>query len=123
MANSKNLITGKNSNEAAPKADAPAPVQAQPESEADETAKLKAELEAVKKELANANAKKTRAPGELTIKASAKGCVCVYGLMRFPVSLYKSQWKRLAKEMGRVDAFIKENDAILPDKKAAVAKK
>jgi len=116
---SKDLISGKNVNKAdtkdAPKAVADAPEQ----SEADA---LRAELAEVKKDLANAQAKKDRAPGELTIKASAKGCVCVYGLMRFPVSLYKSQWQRLAKEMGRVDAFIKENDAILPDKKAAPVK-
>jgi hypothetical protein len=87
-----------------------------PESNAD----LRAQLEALKVELANAQAKKNRAEGELTLKVSQKGCVSVYGMGRFPQSLYKSQWKRLAKEMPRIMEFIEANDAILPEKKAAV---
>ena len=96
----KNLITG-----AASKTDAaPAPeAQADEQSEADA---LRAELEAMKREVANLQAKKNRAQGELTIKASEKGCVCVYGLMRFPVSLYKSQWKRLFENKERVEEFM-----------------
>jgi len=112
----KNPINGKPTKKAATK-DAPeAQAQTDEQSEADA---LRAELEAMKREVANLQAKKTRAQGELTIKASQKGCVCVYGLMRFPVSLYKSQWKRLFENKERVEAFIEENADILPDKKAA----
>ena len=111
MANSKNLITGKKNTK---------PVEpVKPESEED----LRAQLEAMKVELANAQAKGKRETGELTLKVSQKGCVSVYGMGRFPQSLYKSQWTRLAKEMPRILEFIKENDSILPDKKAAAPKK
>jgi hypothetical protein len=126
MTTSKNLISGKTVNKADSKADAP---KAAPEAvavatpEADETAQLKAELAEVKKELANANAKKNRAEGALTLKVSQKGCVSVYGMGRFPQSLYKSQWKRLAKEMDNIMEFIKVNEDILPEKKGAPTKK
>ncbi len=122
MANSKNLITGKNSSKDNSKAAKPAPEAQDSAPDQSDNDALRAELAEVKKELANAQAKKTRAEGELTLKVSQKGCVSVYGMGRFPQSLYKSQWARLAKEMPRIMAFIKENDSILPEKKAAPVK-
>jgi len=115
----KNPITGKATKKTAAQ-DAPEAQDAAPEQS--EAEALRAELEAVKRELANAQAKKSRPDGALTVKASEKGCVCVYGLMRFPVSLYKSQWKRLFANKKNIEAFIKDNDEILPDKKAKAAK-
>ena len=49
-----------------------------------------------------------------TLKVSAKGGVSVYGLSRFPVTLYKSQWKRLMAMKDAILAFIDEHDAELP---------
>lgn len=118
----KNLITGKDTKDS-PKTDSAPEAEAQSAApEQSEADALRAELAQVKKELANAEAKKNRAEGELTMKVSVKGCVSVYGMGRFPQSLYKSQWKRLEKEMPRIMEFIKANDAILPEKKAAVKK-
>jgi hypothetical protein len=94
----------------------------EPIPEPDEAAQLRAQLEEMKRELAAAQAKAKRSPGDLTLKVSQKGCVSVYGMGRFPVSFYKSQWKRLAKEMPKILEFIKDNDTILPEKKAPKAK-
>jgi len=65
-------------------------------------AKLKAENEALK---AKAMARQT-----ITFKVSAeKGCLSVYGLGRFPVTLYGGQWLRLAKAIPQLLEFIEEN--------------
>ena len=53
-----------------------------------------AELEKVKAELA---AMKKAAGRTLSVKVTEKGAVSVYGLQRFPVTLYANQWKRLLK--------------------------
>ena len=50
------------------------------------------------------------------LKISAKGALSVYGLQRFPVTLYKSQWKQLIQMMPSIEAFIAENDAALVEK-------
>ncbi len=52
----------------------------------------------------------------LGIKISDKGCVSVYGLGRWPVSLYKDQWRRLIPYIPHVERFLNENDAKLPSK-------
>ena len=49
---------------------------------------LKAELERLKQE--NEKLKKKSAPKELTLKVSQKGAVSLYGMGRFPVTLYLS---------------------------------
>ena len=43
---------------------------------------------------------------KLTCKVGAKGGVSVYGIGRFPVSLYKGQWEYLINNIGTVSAFI-----------------
>jgi cytosine/adenosine deaminase-related metal-dependent hydrolase len=53
---------------------------------------LKAELEKLRKE--NAQLKKEKEYG-LNLKVSAKGAVSLYGLGRFPVTLYKEQWEKV----------------------------
>ena len=74
---------------------------------------LKAELERLKAE--NERLKGQRARG-ITLKVSEKGGVSVYGLGRFPVTLYKEQWIRVLDVADDIRTFIKENDARLKAK-------
>ena len=86
---------------------------------ADDLEALKAELERVKAE--NEALKKQRAPRAISFKVSAKGAVSVYGLGRFPVTLYKEQWLRLLDMADDIRGFIKENEATLKRKEAPAA--
>ena len=74
---------------------------------------LKAELERLRQE--NAALKKGAASG-LRLKVSEKGAVSVYGLGRFPVTLYKEQWLRLLDTVDDIRTFIAANDAHLKTK-------
>ncbi len=56
------------------------------------------------------------ARGGLTLKVSDKGALSVYGLGRFPVTLYKEQWTRLLEAAAELRDFIAENDAQLKTK-------
>jgi len=49
----------------------------------------------------------------LTLKVSDKRGVSVYGLQKFPVTLYKSQWLKLLAAEADIRAFISRNDARL----------
>jgi hypothetical protein len=71
---------------------------------------LAAELEKLKAE--NASLKRARNAG-ITFKVSEKGAVSVYGLGRFPVTLYKEQWERLLASSDQLKAFIADNIAKL----------
>jgi len=72
---------------------------------------LKAELDKLKAE--NAALKTSKRSGELSFKVSQKGAVSVYGMGRFPVTLYKEQWLRLLEKTEDIREFIKENDSQL----------
>jgi hypothetical protein len=74
---------------------------------------LKDEVERLRAE--NERLKSQRASG-LSFKVSEKGAVSVYGLGRFPVTLYKEQWMRVLAAVDDLRAFIKENDARLKAK-------
>jgi hypothetical protein len=74
---------------------------------------LKAELERLKAE--NEQLKNQRGRS-VSLKVSEKGGVSVYGLGRFPVTLYKEQWAKLLGMADEIRAFIKENDAKLKTK-------
>jgi len=74
---------------------------------------LKAELEKLRAE--NSALKKTSARG-LSMKVSEKGALSIYGLGRFPVTLYKEQWVKLLDLADDIRAFIKANDAQLKAK-------
>ncbi len=52
----------------------------------------------------------------LSLKVSEKGALSVYGLGRFPVTLYKEQWLRLLGLSEDIRTFIRENDAALKSK-------
>ncbi len=60
-------------------------------------------------------AKRGQAP-TLTCKVSAKGAVSVYGLGRFPVTLYAQQWERLIPYTPEIVGFIEANAASLSRK-------
>jgi hypothetical protein len=74
---------------------------------------LQAELDRLKAENAALKARATRG---VSIKVSEKGGVSVYGLGRFPVTLYKEQWTKLLDMADELRAFIKEHDAELKAK-------
>ena len=52
----------------------------------------------------------------MSIKVSEKGGVSVYGLGRFPVTLYKEQWTKLLDMAADLRAFLAEHDAELKTK-------
>ena len=76
---------------------------------------LKAEIERLKQENAALKTKKP-AGGTLTMKVSEKGALSVYGMGRFPVTLYKEQWLKLLGISQEIKKFIEENDARLKTK-------
>jgi hypothetical protein len=51
--------------------------------------------------------------GGLSLKVSEKGGVSLYGLGRFPVTLYKEQWLRILASAPEIEAFIRDNDSKL----------
>ena len=55
-------------------------------------------------------------PRKLTLKVSEKGAVSVYGMGKFPVSLYQTQWTRLLDAGDEIRAFIEANQATLKTK-------
>jgi len=59
---------------------------------------------------------KGRRSGNLSLKISEKGGLSVYGLGRFPVTLYKEQWVKLLGFAGEIESFIKENESQLKTK-------
>jgi len=74
---------------------------------------LKAELERLRNE--NAALKKGASTG-VRMKISEKGAVSIYGMGRFPVTLYKEQWLKLLDMAAEIRAFIAANDAQLKTK-------
>jgi len=74
---------------------------------------LKAELARLKEENELLKARSVRGT---SLKVSEKGALSVYGLGRFPVTLYKEQWQKLLEMTDEIRAFLKENDARLKSK-------
>jgi hypothetical protein len=77
---------------------------------------MKEELERLRAE--NERLKKRSSRG-VTMKVSEKGGLSVYGLGRFPVTLYKEQWLRLLDMADDIRTFMRENEATLKSKDAA----
>jgi hypothetical protein len=73
------------------------------------------ELERLRAENARLKSAQTRG---VTLKVSEKGGLSVYGLGRFPVTLYKEQWAKLLDMADDIRAFIRDNDATLKAKDA-----
>ena len=76
-------------------------------------AEMKAELERLQAENAEL---KSKASAGLSLKVSEKGAVSLYGMGRFPVTLYKEQWLRILAIAPEIEAFIRENDSKLKTK-------
>jgi hypothetical protein len=74
---------------------------------------LKAEIERLK---AENEALKKPVRGQMSMKVSEKGGLSVYGLGRFPVTLYREQWEKLLAMSDQIRNFIKENDSTLKKK-------
>ncbi len=70
---------------------------------------MKAELERLRAEN-EALKNKKNARGTLSMKVSEKGALSVYGMGRFPVTLYKEQWLKLLGIAEDIKKFIEEND-------------
>jgi hypothetical protein len=74
---------------------------------------LKSELERLRSE--NAVLRKGASTG-VRMKVSEKGAVSIYGMGRFPVTLYKEQWLKLLDMSDDIRAFIAANEAQLKAK-------
>jgi len=74
---------------------------------------LKAELERLRNENA---ALKKGSSSSLRMKVSEKGALSIYGMGRFPVTLYKEQWLKLLGMADEIRAFIAANEAQLKAK-------
>ncbi len=74
---------------------------------------LRAEVARLKEE--NDRLKDRQGRG-MSLKVSEKGALSVYGLGRFPVTLYKEQWQKLLAMTDEIRAFLKENDDRLKSK-------
>ncbi len=74
-----------------------------------EIERLRAENEALKRP----------SRGQMSLRVSEKGALSVYGLGRFPVTLYREQWEKLLGMAEEIRRFIQENDSQLKKKDAA----
>ncbi|MGB6915445.1 MAG: hypothetical protein WBE42_22245 [Pseudolabrys sp.] len=73
---------------------------------------LKAEIE----RLRNENAALKKGAAGIRMKVSEKGAVSIYGMGKFPVTLYKEQWLKLLDMSDDIRAFIAANEAQLKTK-------
>lgn len=75
---------------------------------------LREEIERLRAE--NEALKKSSSGRSVHLKVSQKGAVSLYGLGRFPVTLYKEQWERVLEMADEIRAFLIEHDAELKKK-------
>lgn len=76
---------------------------------------VQSELERLRAENEQLKKSQTAAKG-LSMKVSQKGALSIYGMGRFPVTLYKEQWLKLLDMESEIRAFIEANDAELKTK-------
>jgi hypothetical protein len=74
---------------------------------------LKAEIERLR---AENQMLRRPARGQISLRVSEKGALSVYGLGRFPVTLYREQWEKLLDMADEIRSFIRENDQTLKKK-------
>jgi hypothetical protein len=77
---------------------------------------MQAELERLRAENGQL---KSKDKGGLTLKVK-KGGLSLYGMGRFPVTLYKEQWLRILANAPEIEAFIRENDSKLKAKEQGI---
>jgi hypothetical protein len=73
---------------------------------------LQAELDRLRAE----NEALKRPRGQMSLRVSEKGALSVYGLGRFPVTLYREQWDKLLGMADEIRHFIQEHDSELKKK-------
>jgi len=74
---------------------------------------MQAEIERLR---AENEALKRPARGQMSLKVSEKGALSVYGLGRFPVTLYREQWEKLLAMADQIRQFIHDNAHLLKSK-------
>jgi hypothetical protein len=74
---------------------------------------LQAELDRLRKENEDLRRRSERA---ISLKVSQKGGVSLYGLGRFPVTLYKEQWLKILDMVDEIREFIKNHESQLKTK-------
>ena len=75
----------------------------------------KAEIERLRAENESLKNKKLT-EGSLSMKVSEKGALSIYGMGRFPVTLYKEQWLKLLGIADQIKQYIEENNSRLKTK-------
>ena len=81
-----------------------------------EVISLKNLQEQIAKLQADNAALRAKSDRAITCKVTEKGGVSVYGLGRFPVTLYASQWDKLLAGADMIRAFLNANRALLSTK-------
>jgi hypothetical protein len=76
---------------------------------------VKAEIERLRAENESLKIKKST-NGSLSMKVSEKGALSIYGMGRFPVTLYKEQWLKLLGIADQIKKYIEENNSRLKTK-------
>jgi len=76
---------------------------------------MRAELERLRRENEALKQQKS-VPRAVALKVSQKGAVSLYGLGRFPVTLYKEQWEKVLEMADEIRRFLAEHDAELKRK-------
>jgi hypothetical protein len=74
---------------------------------------LRAELERLRAENDQLKNKGVRG---LSLKVSEKGGLSLYGVGRFPVTLYKEQWRKILAMAGEIEEFMQKNESLLKTK-------
>ena len=74
---------------------------------------LRAEIERLR---AEHESLKRPTRGQISLRVSEKGGLSVYGLGRFPVTLYREQWEKLLSIADEIRAFIRDHDQALKKK-------
>jgi hypothetical protein len=78
-------------------------------------AEMQAEIERLR---AENEALKKPSRGQMSLRVSEKGALSVYGLGRFPVTLYREQWEKLLGMADEIRRFIQDNDSLLKKKES-----
>lgn len=87
----------------------------------EQLAQMQAMLSEMAKKNAELEAKLSATKSGGSIKISEKGCVSVYGLGRFPVTLYRKQWLGLFDRVEEIKAFFEANKTKLDEVEASKA--